>query len=257
MGTIEGRDMATFLLVHGAWHGGWCYRRVERLLHASGHTVFAPTLTGLGERSHLFRDDLDLEDHVTDVLQVIRYEQLDDIVLVGHSYGGMVVSVVADRVPDKIRALVYLDAFVPENGKCQMDYTPVELNDMCRASAAEHGGGVTPIPAEAFRVNDADVAWVDRLCVNQPIGTFQQRASLSRGIDELARRKVYISASEFVDGPFGQFYARFADDPSWETYSVASGHDVMIDAPERLAEILEEVANQPNPTGRPTSTARR
>jgi pimeloyl-ACP methyl ester carboxylesterase len=235
--------MTTFLLVHGAWHGGWCYRRVAGLLGANGHTVFAPTLTGLGERSHLFRGDLDLDDHVTDVLQVIQYEQLDDIVLVGHSYGGMVVSVVADRVPDRIRTLVYLDAFVPEDGSCQMDYMPAELNEMCRASAAEHGGGVTPIPAEAFGVNDADVAWVNQMCVNHPIGTFEQPARLGAGIDTLSGHRVYISASKFADGPFGDFYARFTQDPSWTTYSVTSGHDVMIDAPERLAEILEAAAN--------------
>jgi pimeloyl-ACP methyl ester carboxylesterase len=234
--------MTTFLLVHGAWHGGWCYRRVESLLRAKGHIVFAPTLTGLGERSHLFRGDLDLDDHVIDVLQVIHYEQLDDIVLVGHSYGGMVVSAVADRVPEKIRTLVYLDAFVPEDGKCQMDYMPAELNDMCRASAAEQDGGITPIPAEALQVNEADVAWVNRLCVNHPIATIEQRASLSEGINKLSGRKVYISASKSANGLFGQFYAKFTDDPSWKTYSVTSGHDIMVDAPEPLTEILEEVA---------------
>ncbi len=214
----------------------------SNLLRAKGHTAFAPTLTGLGERSHLFRGDIDLDDHVTDVLRVIQYEELDDIVLVGHSYGGMVVSVVTDRVPEKIRTLVYLDAFVPEDGRCQMDYTPAELNDMCRASAAENHGGVTPIPAEAFDVNDADVDWVNRLCVNQPIATFQQQVRFNGGIDKLSGRKVYLSASKFADGPFSQFYARFTDDPTWKTYSVTSGHDIMVDAPERLTEILMEVA---------------
>ena len=176
------------------------------------------------------------------MLQVIHFEELDDIVLVGHSYGGMVVSVVADRVPDKIRTLVYLDAFVPEDGKCQMDYMTAESIDMCRTSAAEQDGGVTPIPAEAFQVNEADVAWVNRMCVNHPIATFEQRMSFSGGIDKLAGRKVYVSASKFAHGAFGQFYATFTDDPSWTTYSVTSGHDIMVDAPERLTEILEEVA---------------
>jgi pimeloyl-ACP methyl ester carboxylesterase len=234
--------VTTFLLVHGAWHGGWCYQRVVRLLRAKGHMVHAPTLTGLGERSHLFRGDLDLHDHVTDVLQVIDYEELDDVVLVGHSYGGMVISVVADRVPDKIRQLVYLDAFVPEHGKCQMDYMPAELNDMFRSSAADHDGGITPIPAEAFYVNDTDIGWVNRLCVNHPIATFQQQVNFRGGIDKLAGRKVYVSSSKFTDGPFGQFYAKFTGDPSWKTYSVTSGHDIMVDAPDRLTEILEEVA---------------
>ena len=107
-------------------------------------------------------------------------------------------------------------------------------------------------------MNETDVAWVNQLCVNHPIGTFEQRASLSGGIDKLSGRKIYISASEFVDGPFGQFYTAFTHDPSWTTYSVTSGHDVMIDAPERLAEILEEVAScYADPTDRPGSTAHR
>jgi len=190
----------------------------------------------------LFRSDLDVDDHVTDVLQVIHYEDLDDIVLVGHSYGGVVVSLVADRVPDMIRTLVYLDAVVPEDGKCQMDYMPTELNEMCRASAAAQDGGVTPIPAEAFHVNDADVAWVNRLCVNHPIATLEQHVRFTGGLDKLSGRKVYISASKFADGPFGQFYETFRDDPAWKTYSVTSGHDMMLDAPDRLVEILEEVA---------------
>src|SRR4051812_3733508 len=163
--------MATFLLVHGAWHGGWCYRRVERLLRAEGHTVHAPTLAGLGDRSHEFRSDLTLADHVADVLAVIHYEELDDIVLVGHSYGGCVISAVADVVPEKIRTLVYLDAFVPEDGRCQMDYMPGELNGALRAQAAAQDGGMTPLSAAALGVNEADVALVDRLCVNHPIGT--------------------------------------------------------------------------------------
>ncbi len=123
-----------------------------------------------------------------------------------------------------------------------MDYMPAELNDMFRSSAAEHDGGITPIPAEAFHVNDADVTGVNRLCVNHPIATFQQPANFSGAIDKLSGRKVYISSSKFVDGPFRQFYAKYTDDPSWKTYSVTSGHDIMIDAPDRLVEILEQVA---------------
>jgi pimeloyl-ACP methyl ester carboxylesterase len=236
-------EVATFLLVHGAWHGGWCYRRVENRLRAKGHTAFAPTLTGVGERSHLYRSDIDLDDHVADVLAVIRAERMDDIVLVGHSYGGFVVSMVADRVPDKIRTIVYLDAFVPEEGKCLLDYLPAEMSDALRAQAKDQDGGVTPIPAEVFAVNDADVAWVNSQCVNQPIGTFEQPAKYGGGLDELAGHKVYIWASKFENSPFGQFYSQLRDDPSWKTYAVECGHDIMVDEPDRLAQILEEVAD--------------
>ena len=112
----------TFLLVHGAWHGGWCWRRVVPLLQQAGHTVLTPSLTGLGERAHLSRPDIDLDTHINDIVMLIDMEELEDIVLVGHSYAGMVVTGVADRVTTKIRRLVYLDAFLPENGKAQMDY---------------------------------------------------------------------------------------------------------------------------------------
>jgi pimeloyl-ACP methyl ester carboxylesterase len=107
----------TFVLVHGAWHGGWCWRRVSDLLEKKGHKVFTPTMTGLGERSHLLDAKVNLATHVTDILNVIKWESLNDIVLVGHSYGGAVVSGVAEQVPEAIGCLVFLDAFVPENGE--------------------------------------------------------------------------------------------------------------------------------------------
>src|SRR5512136_3051948 len=119
--------MSTFVLVHGAWHGGWCYKRVAERLRAKGHVVYTPTNTGLGERSHLYHRDINLDTHITDILNVIKWEELDDFVLVGHSYGGMIITGVADRIPEKVRRLVYLDAFVPEDGKCQMDYMRPEL----------------------------------------------------------------------------------------------------------------------------------
>ena len=121
-----------------------------------------------------------------------------------------------------------------------MDYLPAGLRETCRSSAAEHDGGVPPIPAEVFHVNVADMAWVDRLCVNQPLATFEQRVRFSGGLDQLFGRTVYISASKY-QGSFHQFYDKFSADLSWRTYSVESGHDIMIDAPEQLADILEEV----------------
>jgi len=107
--------MATFVLVHGAWHGSWCWKRVRRALQARGHEVFTPTLTGVGERSHLLSRHVNLDTHIGDVVNLIRWEELSDVVLCGHSYGGCVVSGVADRVPNPIGALVYLDAFLLED----------------------------------------------------------------------------------------------------------------------------------------------
>ncbi len=113
--------MATYVLVHGGGHGGWCYQRVARILRASGHEVYAPTLTGLGERSHLLNSDVDLHRHIEDVVAVLHYEDLRDVILVGHSYGGMVITGVADRASDRIGRLVYLDAATPRNGQSLVD----------------------------------------------------------------------------------------------------------------------------------------
>jgi pimeloyl-ACP methyl ester carboxylesterase len=113
----------TFVLVHGAWHGGWCWKKVTPLLRAAGHEVFAPTLTGLGERSHLLTRDVGLDTHITDIEQVLEYEDLRNVVLVGHSYAGMVITGVGDRAADRIGQLVYVDAFLPEHGKALTDYS--------------------------------------------------------------------------------------------------------------------------------------
>ncbi len=159
----------TFVLVHGAWHGGWCWPRVADRLRGGGHTVFTPTLTGLGERSHLLRAGIDLKTHIADVVNVMKWEGLSDVVLCGHSYGGMVISGVAEALPQAIRSIVFLDAFVPRNGEAVQDLTGPAVREAAQA-AMQRGDIVIPQrPAEAFGVNPADRAWVDRLCVGQPI----------------------------------------------------------------------------------------
>ena len=170
--------MTTFVLVHGAWHGGWCYKRVARLLRQAGHEVYTPTLTGLGERAHLMNRAIDLDTHVKDIVGVIRCEELSDVVLCGHSYGGMVITGVAEQIAAKIRSLVYLDAFVPENGKSLFDYASAERSGQMRDDATQNGEGykITPLPAAAFAVNAQDAAWVDAMCVKQPLGDIRAEA---------------------------------------------------------------------------------
>src|SRR5207248_5461012 len=124
--TIRRRVMTTFVLVHGAWHGGWCWRKLTPLLREKGHDVFTPTLTGLGERVHLAGPEVGLGVHVQDVASVIEYENLHDVVLVGHSYGGMVIAGVAGRLPERLAHLVYLDAYAPEDGQAMTDLVPPE-----------------------------------------------------------------------------------------------------------------------------------
>ena len=235
--------MATFVLVHGAWHGGWCWPRVAEPLRGQGHRVFAPTLTGLGERAHLGRAEVDLETHIADVIGLVESEELDSIVLCGHSYGGMVVSGVADRIAPRVRALMFLDAFVPEDGQSLLALQPPDRAQRMREAAAKNGGWrVPPFPASHFGVRDAaDRAWVDRRCVAQSIRTFDQPARLTgawRGIRGLH----YVLAAEYTNSSFHRFADAARADPRFRVATAPCGHEVMIDEPARLVQLLTEAA---------------
>jgi pimeloyl-ACP methyl ester carboxylesterase len=229
--------MTDYVLVHGAWHGSWCWTRVRDRLAAGGHRVFTPTLTGVGERSHLLSRDVGLDTHVADVANLMLWEDLRDVVLVGHSYGGVVVRHVADRAPERIRSLVYLDAFVPDDGKACHDYLADSVKDNFRQLAETYGDGwkVPPPPAEFFGVNSEDAAWVTRQCTMHPLSTFDSPAQISGAGDSIASIG-YIMASRY-DGPFGQFYAN-AGERGWWREELACGHDVMIDMPGELTTLL-------------------
>jgi pimeloyl-ACP methyl ester carboxylesterase len=231
----------TFVLVHGAWHGGWCWRRVADLLEQGGHKVFTPTLTGLGERSHLLRAGINVTTHITDVVNVLKCERLSDVVLCGHSYGGLVVSGVAERMTAAIGSIVFLDAFLPDNGDSMEQLTSQAVRDQLKGATERGDLGVPPRPAAAFLVNDKDQAWVDAMCVPQPIGTMTEKLKLS-GARERIGKKAYIRAAAYPNPGFDKAYARVKADRAWRSYEVPCGHDVMVDMPERLAEILLEVA---------------
>jgi pimeloyl-ACP methyl ester carboxylesterase len=230
--------MATFVLVHGAWHGAWCWRRVARLLRAAGHEVFTPTLTGLAERSHLLNPAIDLDTHILDVVNVMKWQELNDVVLVGHSYGGMVISGVAEKTEKAISSLVMLDAFMPEDGQAMIDIQTAPMREA--ALAAERSGATTlpPRPAEAFKVNEKDRAWVDAQCTPQPIRCSLQKLTLT-GARERVGKKTYIRAKAYPSPYFDAGLAS-ARAKNWHTYEVPCGHDVMLDMPERLTEILLE-----------------
>jgi pimeloyl-ACP methyl ester carboxylesterase len=231
----------TFILVHGAWHGGWAWQRVTDRLRARGHSVFAPTNTGLGERAHLLRPGIDLSLHIVDVLGVIKYERLRNFVLVGHSYGGGVISGIAEAVGDAIQSIVFLDAFIPDNGDSTLDLVQPAVQDVIRGALARGEITVPVRDAAAFKVNEKDRAWVDSLATPQPIATFTEKLKLT-GARERIAKKTYIRASGYPNVSFEKALARVKADPSWRTYEVPCGHDVMIDDPERLTEILLEVA---------------
>jgi pimeloyl-ACP methyl ester carboxylesterase len=234
--------MTNYVLVHGAWHGGWCWSRVRPLLTALGHEVFTPTLTGLGERSHLLSRAVGLDTHIRDIANLLTWEDLRDVVLVGHSYGGVVVRHVADQMPERIRSLVYLDAFVPDHGKSLVDYLPDADRYAFREQAERYGDGwkVPPLPAAVFGVNAADAELVDRMCTMHPLACFEAPAQISGASDRVANTG-YICASGF-DGPFAQF-ADMAARRGWWCEELACGHDVMLDMPDELCTILLQRAS--------------
>lgn len=234
--------MSTFVLVHGAWHGSWCWKRVRRALQVRGHEVFTPALTGVADRLHLLSPQINLETHITDVTNLIRWEELSDVVLCGHSYGGCVISGVADRMPDRISALVYLDAFVLENGQSLHDTLPLEVRNEQLEGARQVGDGwkVPPISAEAFNVNAKDRDWVNRQCTMQPLATFQQPLHLTGGINRI-KNVNFILANAWAPSPFPPFYKQ-AKTKGWKTLTMECGHDVMLDLPEDLTQELIAVS---------------
>ena len=238
--------MATFVLVHGAWHGGWCYRDTAKALRDAGHTVFTPTHTGVGERAHQAAENITLETHIRDVCGCIEAEELNDVILCGHSYGGMVITGVADRMAERIRSLVYLDAFVPENGESLIDLInkalPPEVAAIFvgsfRGTALEgRSGRMQPIPAEMFNIAQANRAWVDRRCVAQALATFELPALLSGDVNKVKQR-LYILADGWDPSPFRHFAAKYEGQPGWHVTKLACSHDAMVDMPQELAREL-------------------
>lgn len=242
--------MANFVLVHGAWHGGWCYRETAHALRAAGHTVFTPTHTGVGERAHHSAENITLETHIRDVCGCIEWEELSDVILVGHSYGGMVITGVADRLSDKIRSLVYLDAFVPEHGdslngllsKALAPEVAAQFLGAFRGTALQdHSGLMQPIPAEMFNIAPANRARVDRLCRPQALATFEMPLLLTGALDKIKNR-LYILADNWDPSPFRYFAGKVENAPGWRLVKMPVSHDVMVDMPKELAAELLKLA---------------
>ena len=242
--------MANFVLVHGAWHGGWCYRETAAALRAAGHTVFTPTHTGVGERFHQSAENITLETHIRDVCGCIEWEELRDVILVGHSYGGMVITGVADRMSDRIRSLVYLDAFVPGHGdsligllsKALVPEVAAQFIGAFRGTALQdHSGLMQPIPAEMFNIAQANRERVDRLCRPQALATFEVPLLLTGGGDKIANR-LYILADGWDPSPFRYFAANCEKAAGWRVVKLPCSHDVMVDMPKELAAELQKLA---------------
>jgi len=231
----------TFVLVHGTWHGGWCWRRVADGLESKGHKVYAPTLTGVGDRSHLLSKDVNLTTHVTDIVNLVKWEDLKDIVLVGHSSAGFIITQAAEQIGPQVASIVFLDAFVPQPGDNLISLANPGPRKFLEEAVARGDSVAKPVPAAAFKVNEKDQAWVDSKCTAHPLAAVTEKITAAGARDKIAR-KTYIRAAGFPSPVFDETLAKMKTAPGWKTYEVASGHDVMVDMPDRLTEILIEVA---------------
>jgi pimeloyl-ACP methyl ester carboxylesterase len=238
--------LATFLVIHGAWGAGWAWKKMRPLLRERGHALFTPTQTGIGERSHLAGPNVDLEMHIADNLAVLEFEDLREVVLIGHSYGGMVATGVADRACARIAQLVYLDAFVPRDGEAAIDLAGAgareRLLENVRTQSAGWGVPANPMPPDT---SEADRAWALPRRVPQPPNAFLQPARLTGAVDRLPRTYIYCTRP----GP-GDMFRQFADraraEPGWAYHELDASHNPHITMPETLAALLDEIAARRN-----------
>ena len=233
--------MGSIVLVHGAWHGGWCWRKLAPLLRAGGHDVFTPTLTGLGERAHLATSEIGLETHIHDVLAVIEYEDLQDVVLVGHSLAGGIITGVADRLPHRIAHLVYLDASLPRDGECDLDCVRPDEREWLEAQARKDGGWLVSPPKmrHPFGVTDeSDAEWVNIKLTPHPLKAFTDRLSLSSD-DTYRDTRSFIYCTEGTEGlEASSSVQRASTEPGWQFYELRTAHDAMVTAPQELSDLL-------------------
>ena len=234
------KQKATFILVHGAWHGGWCWKKVSPLLEASGHQVYTPTLTGLGERSHLLAKEIDLEMHIQDIVSMLEYENLTEVILVGHSYGGMVITGVADKERKRLNHVVYLDAFLPENEKSLQDYVSISFEEIAKSKG---NGWQVPLlggSVEGLGIKEqADIDWMTARIGPQPLKTLTQPLHLSNPIDTSVK-KTYIQLTD--NRPHFNDSLNRARRQGLQIYSLLSGgHDAMVTQPVALTKIFNSL----------------
>jgi pimeloyl-ACP methyl ester carboxylesterase len=233
----------TFVLVHGAFCGSWVWRRVADKLEQSGHKVFIPTLTGLGERSHLLTKDVDLDTHIADVVNLFKWESLESVCLVVHSYAGFVGSAALEAVGNRVSSIVWLDAFVPSDGQKVLDFANEAFRNLAQAAIDEGGAGFAPptkIPA--IFVAERDQSFVASKLTPQPIATYLQPIKLAGALEKVAK-KTYVRVSKFPQPAFDKAIAACKNDKSWAAFVMSDvGHMAMLDAPDEVSELIVQVA---------------
>ena len=234
--------MSTFVVAHGAWSAGWAWKKMRPLMRALGHELFTQSYTGQGERIHLAHAGIDLDTHITDVLNLLQYEDLHDVILLGHSYGGMVATGVADSVPERISQLVYLDAFVPRNGQSVLSLQSEETRQRMFDAVRSQGDGwqlpANPMPPDT---SPQDFAWATPKRVMQPFKTFEQAIVLTGAAATLPTAYIYCT----LPGP-GDVFRQFAEgaraEPDWRYFEIEASHNPHITVPEALMRILQSLA---------------
>ncbi len=228
--------MTIFVVTHGAWSAGWACKKMHPLMAARGHPLITPTYTGLGERGHLARPDIDLDTHIADILGVLTFENLSGVNLIGHSYGGMIATGVADRARSLIAKLIYVDAFVPNDGDSVMDLLPDSARAQ-RKPSADRKIQPGPMPPDTPL---EDRAWCEPLRLPQPAKTFEQKLKLQGGPLTLPRHYIYCGRHS-PDDRFRQFYDR-AKREGWGASEIDASHNPHITCPEALADLLSRIA---------------
>ncbi len=240
--------MATYVLVHGGGHGGWCYAKVTERLQALGHRVYAPSLTGLGDRSHLLSPSIDLDTHITDVVQLLFYEDLHDVILVGHSYGGMVITGIADRAPDRVGKLVYLDAANPLNGQSLVDVAGPHMEMARQMGEVRDGVELVLLPGEGaagfYGIEDPDdQVWADARMTPHPWACFEQQLVLTDEAATASIPKFHIVCEDTIPTRNAEMIERArAEGRLW---SIDTGHDLMITEPDLVSDALAQIAAHP------------
>ena len=235
--------MTQFVLVHGAWHGGWCWKKVASLLRRNGHQVHTPTLTGLGDRYHLTSPEIGLETHVLDIVNYLKFEDLSGITMVGHSYGGAVITAAADRAPEYIDHLIYVDAPVLNDGQSMWDFFEPKVKDWYRELLRQSEvDWLIPVPKDlhALGITSAkDVEWMVKRLVPHPLRSFVDPVNVK------PRERQQRNSFVYCDRPGSSYTAlakTLSHEPSWKYVEIAAGHDVMVTEPNELTRLLIQLS---------------
>ena len=232
----------TFLMIHGAYHGGWCWQRVSAILEKQGHKVYAPSLTGNGDRIHLLSKELTLDTQIMDIVNLVKYEDLKDICLVAHSFGGWPTSGALEHIAERVSSLVWLDAFKPKSGEKPVDYISEFSRKALEEALARGEAGRKPTPANTYSQDEKSYAWIESKLTPQPNNIVFQPITLT-GKLETVKKKTYIRAPKYPQAAFDKALAECRANPSWQTFvNENTGHDVMIDQPEWLADMILKVS---------------